>query len=205
MSQAVLHESTRLQLLHQLFAAATHEASAAMCRWTDGLVTLALDEVRETPLDEVCQLLDVGDDLLAMVVLSIPAEIGGELVLAFDSASGRRLAGYLLHREPTEGLDWDALDKAALEETGNILGCAYLNAIARLIDAELVPSPPLFLHDYAASVLQQALMTQIVDSDKLVLCRTVFRREGELLDWQVFFVPTPAMQRRIEQALHVPA
>ena len=33
--------------LHQLFASATHDASAAMCRWTDGLITLTLDEVRE--------------------------------------------------------------------------------------------------------------------------------------------------------------
>ena len=38
-----------LVVLHQLFAAATHDASAAMCRWTNGLITLTLDEVREIP------------------------------------------------------------------------------------------------------------------------------------------------------------
>ena len=41
-----------------------------MCRWTNGLITLTLDEVREIPLEDVCAELDLGDELLTMVVLT---------------------------------------------------------------------------------------------------------------------------------------
>jgi chemotaxis protein CheC len=193
---------SKLEVLHQLFASATHDASAAMCRWTDGLITLTLDEVREIPLEDVCAEMNVGDELLTMVILSLEGEIGGEMILTFDNENGRQLVASLLGREVNIDPEWTDLEKSALTETGNILGCAYMNALTRLIDTELVPSPPYFVQDYGASVLQQALMAQAMTCDEVVICRTGFHREGEELNWRVLFVPTEAMRTAMEHALH---
>lgn len=195
-------EDSRLELLHQLFASATHDASAAMCRWTDGLITLSLDEVREIPLENVCQELNLGDDLLTMVVLSLEGEIGGEMILTFDEENGRHLVASLLRRPVGVSEAWSELEKSALTETGNILGCAYMNALTRLIHADLVPSSPYFIQDYGASVLQQALMAQAMTCDRVLICRTGFHREGEDLNWRVIFIPTDAMRRAVEAAFH---
>ncbi len=191
-----------LVILHELFGAATHEASAAMSRWTNGLMTLSLDEVLEIPLENVCQELDWGQELVTMVVLSLAGEVGGEMILTFDEVNGRRLAAAILGREPSTSREWTALEKSALTETGNILGCAYLNALTRLIDVELVPSPPHFVQDYGASVLQQALVAQATTCDLALICRTTFRRADEDLNWNVFFLPTLALRNRMEAALH---
>ncbi|MDZ4778727.1 MAG: chemotaxis protein [Planctomycetia bacterium] len=191
-----------LVILHELFGAATHEASAAMCRWTNGLITLSLDEVREIPLENVCQELDWAHELVTMVVLSLAGEIGGEMILTFDDQNGRRLAAALLGREPSVDGEWTALEKSALTETGNILGCAYMNALTRLVDVELVPSPPYFVQDYGASVLEQALVGQAMTCDQAVICRTAFHRADEELNWNVFFLPTLALRKRMENALH---
>lgn len=191
-----------LEVLHQLFASATHDASAAMCRWTDGLITLTLDEVREIPLEDVCRELNIDDDLLTMVVLTLEGELGGDMILTFDDKNGRELVASLLGRETNTESEWNDLEKSALTETGNILGCAYMNALTRLIDHELVPSPPYFLQDYGASVLQQALMAQAMTSDTVLICRTGFHREDEELNWRVLFVPTHRMRAAMEEALH---
>lgn len=190
-----------LEMLHQLFTAATHDASAAMCRWTSGLITLSLDEIREIPLEDVCSEVDVGDDLLTMVVLSLEGEIGGAMILIFDNHNGRQLAAALLGQETSSAPEWTALERSALTETGNILGCAYMNALTRLINIELVPSAPYFLQDFGASVLQQALMTQAATSDRALICRTGFHREGEELNWRVLFFPTRPMRVALEEAL----
>lgn len=197
--------ATKVELLHELLASATHDASAAMCRWTDGLITLSLDEVRELPLEDACVELDLGDELLTMVVLSLEGEVGGEMILTFDDVNGRQLAASLLGRPVDESPEWTDLEKSALTETGNILGCAYMNAITRLINHKLVPSAPYFLQDYGASVLQQALMAQAMTCDQVLVCRTGFHREGEELNWRVLFVPTEAMRRAMEEAMHVPS
>lgn len=191
-----------LHVLRQLLASATHDASAAMCRWTDGLITLTLDEVRELPLEMVCSELGIQDELLTMVVLSLEGELGGEMILTFDEQNGRQLAASLLGRELNREPEWSELEKSALTETGNILACAYMNAVTRLIDHELVPSAPYFVHDFGASVLQQALMVQAMTSDTVLICRTGFHREGEQLNWHVLFVPTDALRQRMGNALH---
>jgi chemotaxis protein CheC len=191
-----------LNVLHHLFASATHDASAAMCRWTDGLITLTLDEVREIPLEDVTTELNLGDELLTMVVLTMPGEVGGEMILTFDEVNGRQLAASLLRRPMDDKPHWSELEKSALTETGNILGCAYVNAITRLIDQELVPSAPYFIQDFGASVLEQALMVQALTSDQVLVCRTGFHKEGAELNWRVLFLPTAPLRHAMENALH---
>ena len=76
-----------------------------------------------------------------------------------------------------------------------------MNALTRLIGAALVPSPPYFIQDYGASVLEQALMAQAMTSNLALICRTSFHREGKELNWNVFFVPTQALRERMDQSL----
>ena len=196
------YDDQKLEVFHELFASATHDASAAMCRWTDGLITVTLDEVRTIPLEDVVAELNIGDEMLTMVALSLQGEIGGNMVIVFDETNARQLAASLLGEQPGDDPQWSELEKSALTETGNILGCAYLNALTRLINTELVPSPPYFIQDYGASVLQQALMAQAMTSDDVLLCQIGFHRKGEELDWHVIFIPTHAMQQAMEEALH---
>ncbi len=203
MIDALKTDKPELEMLHQLLASATHDASAAMCRWTNGLITLSLDEVREIPLEEACQELNLGDELLTMVVLTLEGEIGGDMILTFDETNGRQLAASLLAREVNPAEEWSELEQSALTETGNILACAYMNALTRLIGTELVPSAPYFLQDYGASVLQQALIAQATVCDLVLVCRTGFHRQGEDLNWRVIFVPTDAMRQAMGQALHL--
>jgi chemotaxis protein CheC len=191
-----------MDTLYELFASATHDASAAMCRWTNGLITVTLDQVREIALEEVSAELKIGDELLTMVVLTIGGEVGGNLILLFDDVKGRQLAASLLGREPGTEPEWSDLEKSALTETGNILGCAYVNALTRLIGTDLMPSAPYFIQDYGASVVQQAVMTQALTSDRLLLCQIGFRRKDEQLDWRVVFVPTQGMQEAMQRSLH---
>lgn len=202
MANACCTEDSKLAVLHQLLASATHDASTAMCRWTDGLITLSLDEVRELPLAEATEELGLGEEMLTMVVLSLEGEVGGEMILTFDEENGRQLVASLLGRPVNDDTDWSDLEKSALTETGNILGCAYMNAITRLIDRDLVPSAPYFIQDYGASVLQQALLVQAMTTDHVLVCRTGFHRAGEELNWRVIFVPTEALRDAMERALH---
>jgi chemotaxis protein CheC len=191
----------KLKLLQQLFASATHDASAAMCCWTNSLITLSLDEVCEVPLADACLELSIDDQRVTMVVLNLEGEIGGTMVLTFTDADGRRLAGSLLHCSPENTPEWNEMETSALSETGNILFCAYVNAITRLIDRELMPSVPYFVQDYGASVLQQALVAQASGRDSVLVCRTGFHCQDEDLSWRVMFVPTITLRKAMEDAI----
>jgi chemotaxis protein CheC len=178
-----------LALLGEFFSAATHHASAAMCQWTSGRVTLSLDELREAPLEEAAAELEIGDDLLTMVVLGVQGELGGQLILAFDDENGRKLAASLLGREVSHSPEWSELDQSAVMETGNILASAYLNELTRLTCRKLVPTAPYFVQDFGSSVLTQVLAAQSLESERVLVCRTRFEFNRQHVNWSLFFVP----------------
>lgn len=188
----------RLQVLEQLFSLATRDATDAMCRWTNGQVRLSLDELREVDLVEACTALGMDDQQRTMVALDIEHVLGGQMLLAFDEVDGRRFAADILgEAAPPEG-PWTEMEKSVLMETGNILGCAYMNALARVLKLDLIPSPPYFMQDYAAAVLEQIVQRQALTTDRLLVCRTRFQRSGEELQWQVLFIPTDALRQKME-------
>jgi chemotaxis protein CheC len=192
-----LNVDPSLRLLHQVLSTATNHASAAMCRWIDGVITLTLDEVTEVPLEEVNANLNLGDELVTAVVLTLDGSESGQLILMFDDENGRRLAASLLARPVCDEPEWTEIEESALNETGNILACAYMNALTKLIDVELVPSPPYFLQDYGASLLEQALMSQAMTLEKVLICNTRFHRGGQDLNWNVLFVPSDGLRQKL--------
>ncbi|GAB4133230.1 chemotaxis protein [Thermopirellula anaerolimosa] len=194
-----LTNNSRAAALEPLFAAATHEASTAMCRWTNGEIQLSLDEVLEVPLDRVTEVLQLGDDLLTMVALDLLSDSGTVILLIFDEINGRQLAATLLREPCNPNTEWSEMEKSALTETGNILGCAYMNALTKLVGRPLVPSPPYFIQDYGASVVQQALMAQAMESDTVLVCRTGFHRRDEDLNWHVLLLPSVSLRQNLER------
>lgn len=193
------------EIFYPLFAAATHDASAAMCRWTDGLITLTLDEVRELPLGSVAAELGFEDQLMTMVILGMESDPGTVLILTFDEDNARQLAATLTRRLRNPDPEWDELEISALTETGNILGCAYMSALTRVVGKVLIPTPPYFVRDYFASVIEQALIHQAMVSDTALIGRTIFRRQGETLNWHVLFVPSPEFRHLLEGAIGLEA
>jgi chemotaxis protein CheC len=191
----------RLHALQHLFSLATHEASTVMSRWTGGMITLELAEVREIPLKDACREFYACDERLTMVMLPLYGELGGVMIFHFDEENARQLAATLMDQPREVYSPWTEMEKSAITETGNILGCAYLNTISRLIDCPLIPTAPYFLQDYGANVFQQALANQAYNDDCVLIFRTGFLGVENELNWSVMFVPTTALREKIEQAL----
>lgn len=200
MSEIATDEVT-LCLLSKLFSAATQHASAAMRGWAHGRVDMVLDEVKAVSLEDAAAEFDLGDELLTMVVLGIQGELGGQTILAFDDLHGRRFASGLLGREPSADSEWSALEQSAAMETGNIVASAYLSELTRLIDHKLIPSPPILLQDFGASVLQQAIMMQAIDSETVLMCRTQFTFDDQSVSWSVLFIPSADLLQTMQNAL----
>jgi len=49
------------------------------------------------------------------------------------------------------------------------------------------------------------LSVQAMTNDRVLICRTGFHRQGEELNWNVLFVPTESLRRRMGDALHAHA
>ncbi|MCS7237064.1 MAG: chemotaxis protein [Thermoguttaceae bacterium] len=191
----------RISIFRQLLTSATREASVAMSRWVGEVIDLELEDVQAVPLEAVSAQLGLDESVSVLVVLTLRPPLAGEILLHFDQQSARALAAALTGVITQQQECWSELERSALLETGNILGCAYVNALSRMIDHELVPSAPTLVCDFAQSVLQQALALQLQYSDYVVVSRTRFTRGDQNLSWWVLFLPSPELQETMNRSL----
>jgi chemotaxis protein CheC len=185
------------------------EASLALSRWIHKTATVSLDAVEQLPLHEATSVLGDRDEPVCFCVAEVTGRLAGELILAFDDASGLALADMLLDQPRGTAAEWGEMETSAALETANILYCAYLNSLSRAFGtdregaSELLPSPPRFSRDFAESMIQSALMTQIVTSDHALLARTQFHIDGAPVDWTLLLVPDVASMSSLRELLQV--
>jgi chemotaxis protein CheC len=185
-----------LRVLQAIFERGAERASEALSRWLGHPVRLSISAVEEVDLTEVSEWLGPGESLVASCVMGLSGSLNGSLLLVFEDASGLALADLVLQRPLGAATSWGDLEQSAAMETANIVGCSFLNALATHLPAlsasgggSLVPSPPIFRHEFAASLLEFAVMDQAVDADRVLLVRSRFEAASSDLNWSLVYVP----------------
>lgn len=199
---------TQKHSLSLIFERGAESGTHALTQWLGRPVHLAVSAVEQAELADATEVLGPGDSLIAACAMQLLGAMTGQIILAFEDRSGLALADLLLSRPVGTADSWGDLERSAAMETANIVGCAYLNALAAHlpltgpgVPATLTPSPPTFLHEFAASLLEFALMDQVSASDRVLLINTQFSIERTRLDWTLLFVPSGDSLRALIAAL----
>ncbi|SIO40447.1 chemotaxis protein CheC [Singulisphaera sp. GP187] len=203
-----LTESQR-RLLTLVFERGADDASGALSRWLGRDVQLDVNEVDEVELADAAVLLGPADQLVASCSMDLTGRLTGQLLLVFEDRAGMALADMLLRRPLGTSTTWGELEQSAACETANIVGCAYLNSLAAHLplagspglEAPLLPSPPTFRHEFAASLIEFALMDQAMEADSLLLVKSRFSADGAELRWSLLFVPSGEALRTLSSSL----
>ena len=173
---------------------ASADASVALARWIGWEAEIVFERVQQAGMAEAAGILGDSEQPIAACLMTIQGWLTGHIGLAFDDASGLAVADLVVGRPVGTSSAWGELEQSAVQETSNIVGCAYLNALARIsprIDPThtLLPTPPLFHRDYAPALLEFALVDQAQVSDLVLLTETEFRIEGSTARWDLLFIP----------------
>jgi chemotaxis protein CheC len=81
------------------------------------------------------------------------------------------------------------IQQSALKELGNILCSAYLNALARFMDMQLLPSVPALAVDMVSSVLSAVLAESAELHPQALLIETQFSTPGYPIKIHLFLIP----------------
>jgi chemotaxis protein CheC len=185
----------QLAALSRHFCKGSEDASQALSRWLGRPARVSIEQIEQVPLGEATAVLGDPECPICFCAMALEGRLTGELILSFDDASGLALADLLLERSVGKSIQWGEIETSAALETANIIGCAYLNALASSMPEsagagqELLPSPPRFARDFAESLMQFALMSQASVSDVAFLTRTEFHIDDTPVDCNLLFVP----------------
>ncbi len=99
----------------------------------------------------------LGQDILAVGVKLVGA-LRGDLVLALPERDAEALAALLGFPPDPDGAAWSGMAESALLESGNIVGSAFVSAVAALVREKLLLSVPSLARGSAKSCIE-ALVT----------------------------------------------
>jgi chemotaxis protein CheC len=214
---AAILTGAQRHLLRMIFDRGAEGASLALSKWLGADVHLTISEVELVELDRAGDLLGPPDALVAACAMGLTGRLTGSILLVFEDRSGLALVDLLLHQPLGTTTAWGELERSAAQETTNIIGCAYVNALAAHLPGlgrgsgpepesepgELVPTPPAFFHEFAGSLLEFALMDQALELDQVLLIRSEFAgdRPGLNLNWTLLFIPSRTALEALRAAL----
>jgi len=192
-----------------IFDRGADAASQALSKWLSQEVHLAVSEVELVELAQVADLLGPPESLVTSCSMGLIGRLTGLILLIFEDTSGLALVDLLLGHPLGTTTAWGELEQSAAKETTNIVGCAYINALATHLpgiaivapakpqafqpsSGELVPTPPTFIREFAGSLLQFALMEQALELDQVLLIHTQFStgKASANLNWTLLFIPS---------------
>jgi chemotaxis protein CheC len=196
-------------LLRMIFDRGAEGASQALSKWLGEEVHLVVSEVELVELAQATELLGPAESVVAACTMGLAGGLTGLILLVFEDRSGFALVDLLMRQPVGTTATWGEIEQSAAKETTNIVGCAYVNAlaihlpsfIAPLTDqvkpteiggTELIPTPPTFVQEFAGSLLQFTLMEQALELDQVLLIHSEFEaaRQGLNLNWTLLFIPS---------------
>jgi chemotaxis protein CheC len=192
----------QLDALREVANIGAGHAATALSQLTGNTIMINVPALGVHPRTEVATLIERPDGEVAAVDVRMLGELTGQTLLVFDHTAAKQLAALLTMRPANDG-PLSELERSAVQEVGNILASAYLNALSQIVGGVLLPTPPRVDTGRGGDVVQEAA-TRGPGSDPVLTINTRFTMEGGSEVRGTFLVlPDHDSLARILEALRV--
>ena len=195
-------DPSQIEQLTRLFQHGASDASHALSLWLSRKASVSIEQLEQLSFEQATESLGPADTTLCGCIMGVTGGMTGYMLFCFDDASGLSLCDLLLERSIASE-EWGELETSSAMETANIVGCAYLNSLAeefprvgaadpeKIVDATQtwVPTPPQFIRDYAASILEFAVMSQATEFDSVLVAKNKFQIDDQPVAWTLLLIP----------------
>lgn len=196
-------EGIKLDVLREVAnIGAGHAASALSEIMTNCRVMISVPDVKAVRSDALLELFENPDTVIVAAWMRILGDLPGRTALVMPGESAKLLCDFMIDRAPGTTTELEELERSTLAEAGNILGSAYLNALADFLDMTLLPSVPTVV-----IAKPEDLAVQLhIDPEQTVFCAsTAFAfPDGHLaqtLDAQFLHLPEPSSLAALFKAI----
>lgn len=166
-------------------------AATALSQMTGKPIAITVPVLELIPCAEVPHTLGGPERLVGAVYVRLLGDISGGMLFMAERGSSLALVDLLHDRPVGTTRSFGREEERLITHAASILMSAYLAAIARLTDIDVLPSSPSFALDMAGAILQVATIEAGMKAERALLVRTTFSDEETTADAALFFLPDP--------------
>ncbi len=127
-------------------------------------------------------------------VIGVFVDIKGEAELKFlffvEPQGCKILTELILRRAAGTTTELDLYAKSAVQEIGNIIASAISNVFSADCQMPLQPSPPVVVHDFLGTLLEEYLLDVAVEKNKVFIIQSKFYIVSKNIDCFMLLMPT---------------
>lgn len=165
-------------------------------------IAIHVPNVRVGTKADACDAVGGEESLVLGAYLSVSGDITGHVMLLFPETRALECVDLMCGQKPGTTTEVDDLAQSAIGELGNIVGSAFVNALADDLNLILHPSPPTILHDMAIALVQSVYAEVLSQGGDVVMMDAVFEDQKGRTAGLLIVAPDPAS---IESLLRVAA
>ncbi|MBE7519535.1 MAG: chemotaxis protein CheC [Thermoflexaceae bacterium] len=162
-------------------------------------ITIHVPSVRFGTRADACDAVGGAEVIVLGAYLTITGDITGHVMLLFPVEKALQCVDLMCGQAPGTTTEPDELAESAVGELGNIVGSAFVNALADHLNLILHPSPPTVVNDMAIALVQAVHAEVMAQGGEVVMIDTVFEDKGGHASGLLVVAPDPMALPRLRE------
>ena len=164
-------------------------AATALSQLLGQPVRITVPKASIIRLEELPEPLGGPEALVVATYFHVHGDTPGRLLIFLTQDALPHVLSMLTGKAPAPGAPLSAEEQSALKELGNILCSQYLNALADLMQIQLLPSVPALAFDMVRSVMQSVLADASSDGAQALMIENQFLEAQRPVAMYLFYLP----------------
>ena len=179
----------QFRLLNDVVKTAAEETSRIFTKWMRVPVDLKIGTVESIPFLDLIKKTPHGNDASIALYVPMVSGVSGSLLLIFSEKTAFDFVDILMRRPVGTTRMLGSIESSALQETANIIDCAFLNVLGNRLDVVITPGTPSLIQDMPGSIMQSLLLAQAATQNEALYASFDFCQDSARLDWNFYFLP----------------
>lgn len=181
----------QLDALREVGNIGAGHAATALSQLTGTPISITNPTIELVPFSRVADLVGGPERLVAAAYCPLLGDVSGGMLFMAERSSSLALVDLMHSRPAGTTKSFGADEEMLVTHVATILSSAFLAAIARFTDTNMLPSTPAFALDMAGAILEVATVEAGARAEQALLLRTSFCDEETTVDAMLFFLPDP--------------
>ena len=195
--------SQYFDVLKELGNIGAGNAMTALSQMIGSKIDMRVPQVKLLDFNELGGMIGGEEQIMVGVFLGVEGDITGSMLFLLELSSAKHLINKVMMGMGDPNSDeLTDMERSAMQEVGNIITGAYLNALSSLTNLKIYPSPPQLAIDYAGALLSVPAAEFGILGDNILLIQTKFSDDVDL-DGYFILIPDMESYQKILHALGV--
>jgi chemotaxis protein CheC len=162
-------------------------------------ITIHVPSVRLGTKADACDAVGGPEALVLGAYLTITGDVSGHVMLLFPQKRALECVDVMCGQSYGTTTEIDEMATSAIGELGNIVGSAFINALADDVNLVLHPSTPTVVNDMAVALVQTVYAEILAQGGEVVMIDTVFEDSRGGSAGLLIVAPDPASFGKLQE------